>query len=106
MLVDTACSRRYVSDETDPSPHDKKLAVLGHKVMLQMMLKDNFIHSDLHPGNIMVRLEPPANAVLQAVSQLSSRVRQWATGKCWHYICMCLRVADGQRHRGLLCVAA
>ncbi len=25
-----------------------------------MMLVDNLIHSDLHPGNIYVRLEPPA----------------------------------------------
>lgn len=27
--------------------------------MLQMMLVDNLIHSDLHPGNILVSLEAP-----------------------------------------------
>lgn len=27
---------------------------------VQMMLLDNLIHSDLHPGNILVKLEPPA----------------------------------------------
>ena len=25
----------------------------------QMLLVDNMVHSDLHPGNILVRLEPP-----------------------------------------------
>lgn len=72
---------RYVSDETAASPHDKQLAMLGHRVMLQMMLKDNFIHSDLHPGNIMVRLEPPANPLLRSASHLSCKLRQWASGQ-------------------------
>ena len=26
---------------------------------LQMLLVDNMVHSDLHPGNILVRLDPP-----------------------------------------------
>ena len=25
----------------------------------QMLLVDNMVHSDLHPGNILVRLDPP-----------------------------------------------
>lgn len=36
-----------------------RLSALGSGTMLQMMLVDNLIHSDLHPGNILVRLDPP-----------------------------------------------
>lgn len=42
------------------NPHNSQLASIGSGTMLQMMLVDNLIHSDLHPGNILVRLEPPA----------------------------------------------
>ncbi len=34
----------------------RRLAQLGSQTMLQMMLVDNLIHSDLHPGNILVAL--------------------------------------------------
>jgi predicted unusual protein kinase regulating ubiquinone biosynthesis (AarF/ABC1/UbiB family) len=34
----------------------RRLAQLGNQTMLQMMLVDNLIHSDLHPGNILVAL--------------------------------------------------
>lgn len=36
-----------------------RLAQLGSQTMLQMMLVDNLIHSDLHPGNILVALVGP-----------------------------------------------
>ncbi|PSC73099.1 putative serine threonine-kinase abkC [Micractinium conductrix] len=39
--------------------HNRKLADLGLHCYLKMLLKDNFIHADLHPGNILVRLEEP-----------------------------------------------
>jgi aarF domain-containing kinase len=32
------------------APHNADLAELGSGAMLQMMLVDNLIHSDLHPG--------------------------------------------------------
>jgi len=70
---------RYIADGSGESPHDKQLAVLGHRAMLKMMLQHNFIHSDLHPGNIMVRLDSPSNMFMQAAAKLCSTV---GLGKC------------------------
>ena len=46
--------------------HNQYLARLGMRMFLKMMIDDNFIHSDLHPGNLLVnvkqeykRLHPP-----------------------------------------------
>ncbi|KAI3430417.1 hypothetical protein D9Q98_005012 [Chlorella vulgaris] len=39
--------------------YNRKLADLGLHCYLKMLMKDNFIHADLHPGNILVRLEEP-----------------------------------------------
>eukprot|EP01113_Clastostelium_recurvatum_P006691 TRINITY_DN13053_c0_g1_i2.p1 TRINITY_DN13053_c0_g1~~TRINITY_DN13053_c0_g1_i2.p1 ORF type:complete len:586 (-),score=99.46 TRINITY_DN13053_c0_g1_i2:614-2281(-) len=36
-------------------PLNKQLAKLGLDAYMKMMLVDNFIHSDLHPGNVLVR---------------------------------------------------
>jgi aarF domain-containing kinase len=36
------------------------IADLGCKALLKMMLSDNFVHADLHPGNILVRMDAPA----------------------------------------------
>eukprot|EP01133_Synstelium_polycarpum_P012343 gene12343-14475_t len=37
------------------SPYNPTLARIGLDAYMQMMLVDNFIHSDLHPGNVLVR---------------------------------------------------
>jgi len=36
-------------------PYNKELADMGLDAFLHMLLIDNFVHTDLHPGNIMVR---------------------------------------------------
>jgi aarF domain-containing kinase len=39
----------------------EEIAETGLNAYLQMLLKDNFIHADMHPGNILVRevVRPP-----------------------------------------------
>lgn len=36
-------------------PFDKQMATIGLDAFLNMLLLDNFVHADLHPGNIMVK---------------------------------------------------
>jgi aarF domain-containing kinase len=36
-------------------PYNKEMADMGLDAFLHMLLIDNFVHADLHPGNIMVR---------------------------------------------------
>mmetsp|Transcript_3227 Transcript_3227/g.11688 ORF Transcript_3227/g.11688 Transcript_3227/m.11688 type:complete len:711 (+) Transcript_3227:175-2307(+) len=40
------------------SPLCRSLAQVGLNIILKMFLVDNFVHADLHPGNIYVRAEP------------------------------------------------
>lgn len=35
----------------------KKIALVGVQSYLKMLIFDNFIHADLHPGNVLVRME-------------------------------------------------
>ncbi|CCM04437.1 uncharacterized protein FIBRA_06617 [Fibroporia radiculosa] len=40
-------------------PYDDLLAEVGLDTFLNMLLLDNFVHSDLHPGNIMIKFTKP-----------------------------------------------
>ncbi|ETW87038.1 hypothetical protein HETIRDRAFT_166565 [Heterobasidion irregulare TC 32-1] len=51
-------------------PYDDQLAELGLDAFLNMLLLDNFVHSDLHPGNIMVKFTKPSNSALEILKNL------------------------------------
>ncbi|PCH33988.1 ABC1-domain-containing protein [Wolfiporia cocos MD-104 SS10] len=42
-------------------PYNDLLAEVGLDTFLNMLLLDNFVHSDLHPGNIMIKFTKPHN---------------------------------------------
>ncbi|KAF9478031.1 atypical/ABC1/ABC1-C protein kinase [Pholiota conissans] len=40
-------------------PFDYQIATVGLDAFLNMLLLDNFVHADLHPGNIMIKFSRP-----------------------------------------------
>ncbi|KAJ1904795.1 hypothetical protein IWQ60_012394, partial [Tieghemiomyces parasiticus] len=44
------------------SPFDGQIAGMGLNAFLKMVIYDNFIHADLHPGNILVTFTRPVRA--------------------------------------------
>ncbi|KAF9074800.1 hypothetical protein BDP27DRAFT_1443771 [Rhodocollybia butyracea] len=42
-------------------PYDEQVATAGLDAFLNMLLLDNFVHSDLHPGNILIKFSKPAS---------------------------------------------
>lgn len=46
----------YVDELQGHAPLKRKLAHIGTHALLKMLLVDNFIHADMHPGNILVRV--------------------------------------------------
>ncbi|THH19057.1 hypothetical protein EW146_g2032 [Bondarzewia mesenterica] len=51
-------------------PYDDQLAELGLDAFLNMLLLDNFVHSDLHPGNIMVKFTKPSTSAVDLLRHL------------------------------------
>lgn len=50
---------RYVEGRGDRGDgHNTELARIGARAMLHMLIVDNLVHSDLHPGNILVDFKP------------------------------------------------
>ncbi|KAH9310674.1 hypothetical protein KI387_025709 [Taxus chinensis] len=54
---------RYVDQPEGKGRINKSLAHIGTHTLLKMLLVDNFIHADMHPGNILVRVgqDNPSN---------------------------------------------
>ena len=48
-------NRRADDEESEDLP--KSIALCGVQSYLKMLIFDNFIHADLHPGNVLVRVE-------------------------------------------------
>ena len=52
--------------QAEDSPYVRRvIADLGCKALLKMMLADNYVHADLHPGNILVRMDAPSGLLAQ-----------------------------------------
>ncbi|KAK1304150.1 putative aarF domain-containing protein kinase [Acorus calamus] len=62
VLVETyeqgECVSHYVDEVEGNDRLKSALAHIGTHALLKMLLVDNFIHADMHPGNILVRVAP------------------------------------------------
>uniref|UniRef100_A0A7I4YEK7 ABC-1 domain containing protein n=2 Tax=Haemonchus contortus TaxID=6289 RepID=A0A7I4YEK7_HAECO len=84
---------RLVAEDNDPqlatrqSPKvRRRIALLGARALLKMIFVDNFVHGDLHPGNILIRFNeddqglpgvhnaPPKETIFE---QLLEQIRNW-----------------------------
>ncbi|KAF9566035.1 hypothetical protein EC968_003931 [Mortierella alpina] len=64
--------------EKGAGPFDLKIADIGLDGFLRMLIFDNFVHADLHPGNIFVRFYNPSanNLFKQIMSRFLGREDQ------------------------------
>ncbi|XP_078167450.1 uncharacterized protein LOC144562157 isoform X1 [Carex rostrata] len=53
---------RYVDELEGHDRLKSALAHIGTHALLKMLLVDNFVHADMHPGNILVRVVRPKSA--------------------------------------------
>lgn len=63
----------YMEVDSDTSRREQ-VAAVGSECMLHMMLVHNLIHSDLHPGNILLRWQLPKGWLVQAAATVLNAV--------------------------------
>lgn len=100
VLVETFEPGRSVSHFIrNPQPCNTQIVANGCDTFLKMLLADNFVHTDLHPGNILCRPPTEEGGPLQIVlldfglaEELTPRVRR-------HFISFltCISKGDGRR---------
>ncbi|KAJ3559965.1 hypothetical protein NM688_g2 [Phlebia brevispora] len=56
-------------------PYNDMLAEVGLDAFLNMLLLDNFVHSDLHPGNIMIKFVKPPSTLLLLKNALKALLK-------------------------------
>lgn len=61
----------YMDADSDPARRGA-VADAGSHCMLSMLLQHNFIHSDLHPGNILLRWQLPDGPLVAAAAAAMS----------------------------------
>ncbi|KIZ02761.1 hypothetical protein MNEG_5201 [Monoraphidium neglectum] len=52
-----------------PTPLNTEIVAIGVDCYMKMLLQDNFVHTDLHPGNIMVMSQPDTHSQQQQQQQ-------------------------------------
>lgn len=57
---------RYVDDLEGHARLKSSLAHIGTHALLKMLLVDNFIHADMHPGNILVRSKSSRKGIFKS----------------------------------------
>lgn len=101
VLVESFEEGRSVSHYIrNPSAINTQIVGLGVDAYLKMLLKDNFVHTDLHPGNIMVR-QVKAGApktALFAVFVLLTAMPKSGGGMLKVWIISCIELMRSQRY--------
>ncbi|XP_063225567.1 uncharacterized aarF domain-containing protein kinase 2-like isoform X3 [Bacillus rossius redtenbacheri] len=63
LLVETFEEGRPMQDYVSGRRRDPRLAELGINTIFKMVFEDNFVHGDLHPGNMLVQERARSGAV-------------------------------------------
>ena len=74
-----AAAAQAYADAVRVPEENKVLAALGVRTLLKMLIDDNFLHADLHPGNILVRLRGGMVDGVRAESDEGSSSRRGAS---------------------------